>query len=88
MGNIEEYVDLEQLEIWKKFLEEYNSQCLQLIDSFVQLSLKLQGIWTGDAASHFDENFQKQLNTAKNHHNELRDVTSFLSTFAEMMKNE
>ena len=88
MNNLEEYVDLDQLAIWKTTLEEYNSQCLSYIDSFIKLSLRLQAVWSGNAASGFDENFQKQIDTAKEHHNELKDVTTFLNTFAEMMKNE
>ncbi len=88
MNNLEEYVDLDQLEVWKSILENYNEQCLNYLDEFVRLSLELQTIWTGEAASGFDENFSSQLKQAQEHHTELKDVTEFLRTFAETLKNE
>lgn len=88
MANLEEYVDLDQLAIWKTTLEQYNVECLDYITEFIELSLQLKAVWSGVAASGFDENFQKQIDTAKDHHSELKDVTQFLSTFAETVKNE
>ena len=34
MANLEEYVDLDQLAIWKTTLEQYNVECLDYINEF------------------------------------------------------
>ena len=39
MANLEEYVDLDQLAIWKTTLEQYNVECLDYINEFIELSL-------------------------------------------------
>ena len=87
-NNIQEYVDLDALAIWEQKLTSINSFCLGYLNEFENLSLELSSVWSGNAASSFDENFKKQLETAKIHHNELTDVNKFIETLAAIVKNE
>ncbi len=87
-NNITEYVDLDALVIWKERLNGINTTCLDYLDSFEKLCLELSTVWSGNAATGFDENFKKQLDTAKNHHNELTDVNQFIQTVSETVINQ
>ena len=87
-SNLKEYVDIDQLNIWKAKLSGINNTCIGYLNDFEKKALELQSVWGGVAAGCFDENFQKQLNTAKEHHDELTDVNEFIETLAETVLNQ
>ena len=87
-SNLKEYVDIDQLNIWKTKLSGINNTCIGYLNDFEKKALELQSVWGGEAASGFDENFQRQLNTAKEHHDELTDVSEFINTLSETVLNQ
>ncbi len=82
-NNITEFVDIDMLEVWKVKLSDINTSCLSYLDDFEKLALELNGVWSGNAATGFDAEFNKELKTAREHHTELKDVHQFLATIAE-----
>lgn len=88
MANISEYVDLDALAIWKKNLNDINTSCLDYLDSFETKCLELKSVWSGNAATGFDENFNEQLLSAREHHNDLTDVNEFIKELAEIVSNQ
>ncbi len=88
MKDTTEYIDIEALTIWQSKLKKINEECLECLDNFYKRSLELRSVWSGKAASSFDNNFFEKINETREKHNELTDLNSFLLKIANTIKEE
>ena len=88
MKDTSEYINVETLAIWQKKLKEINEECLETLDIFYRKSLELKSVWSGKAASSFDNNFFEKISETREKHNELTDLNAFLIKIANTFADE
>lgn len=82
------YVNSEALMSWKSNMESINSQCIDALDSFRSNSGKLMSSWSGKSSDAYDREVNSCMDVAKNMHEAMRDIESFLANVVETARNQ
>ena len=72
------YVDFSALLDWNSKMDEINTSALNTLDSFLKDVEMLKDSWSGNSANGFLRASNNLIRQAKNYHNDMRNVESFL----------
>lgn len=87
MGTTSVYVEPVALEGWKAQMQSINSECVSNLERIGSIIGSLNSSLDGTAANSFVNSINKFMTTAKDNHQKMSSVESFLDTVVEVMNN-
>ncbi len=82
------YVETEALTGWSTKMSEINSAAGDILDQFSTAVADLKDDWQGNSANGFETAMNNCLNSAKNKHNDMGQVESFLLKVIDTMQKQ
>lgn len=82
------YVETEALTGWSTKMSEISSAAEEILDQFSKAVADLKDDWQGNSANGFEIATNSCLSAAKNKHNDMGQVESFLLKVVDTMQNQ
>lgn len=82
------YVETEALTGWSTKMSEINVAAGAILDQFSSSVTQLKEDWQGNSANGFETAMNNCLNSAKNKHNEMGQVETFLIKVVDTMQKQ
>lgn len=82
------YVELDELTNWNSQMNNINESAITILNSLVSTTKDLDEYWTSNIASGFLKDADDLIRSAKECHNQMKDVAVFLTELAKVMDNQ